>query len=168
MIVRHAQAGDLEDVIRVASGTTGAPHWSREVYAGLLASTPATTVSRTAPMAVLRCCLVLEQGESVCGFGVVSVLKVSPPEAELESIVIATEVQRRGLGTRLLEALIGWSSAQGAGVLRLEVRASNTGAIRLYQRHDFRWEGTRRSYYRDPVEDAVLLTRPLSTDGSKR
>ena len=41
----------------------------------------------------------------------------------------------------------------------LEVRASNEGARRLYERLGFRVAGTRRNYYTNPIEDAVILWR---------
>jgi ribosomal-protein-alanine N-acetyltransferase len=41
------------------------------------------------------------------------------------------------------------------------VRATNRAAVALYGRAGFREVGRRRGYYRDPVEDAVLMRREI-------
>ena len=41
----------------------------------------------------------------------------------------------------------------------LEVRASNSAAIALYQKHGFERVGERKNYYEAPKEDAILMTR---------
>jgi ribosomal-protein-alanine N-acetyltransferase len=78
-------------------------------------------------------------------------------EAELESIGVEAARQRRGVGTRLLEALAGELLGAGAEELFLEVRASNQRALGLYRRAGFVETGRRARYYADPVEDAVLM-----------
>jgi ribosomal-protein-alanine N-acetyltransferase len=53
----------------------------------------------------------------------------------------------------------------------LEVRPSNTPAIALYERFGFRSSGTRRRYYRDTGEDALIMWRireAASAQGSQR
>jgi ribosomal-protein-alanine N-acetyltransferase len=51
--------------------------------------------------------------------------------------------------------------ARAAGVhdATLEVRRSNTAAIRLYERLGFHVEGVRTNYYSEPSEDALILWR---------
>ena len=48
--------------------------------------------------------------------------------------------------------------ANGCRGLTLEVRASNARAIALYERHDFVEVGTRKRYYQDNGEDAIIMT----------
>jgi ribosomal-protein-alanine N-acetyltransferase len=52
----------------------------------------------------------------------------------------------------------------GAPTIRLEVRASNLTAIRLYQRHGFLTLGRRRGYYREPEEDALQMQAPVDAE----
>jgi ribosomal-protein-alanine N-acetyltransferase len=54
-------------------------------------------------------------------------------------------------------------AAIAGGVRRvfLEVRESNAGARSFYARLEFAEAGRRRNYYRDPMEDALLLSRTL-------
>jgi ribosomal-protein-alanine N-acetyltransferase len=78
-------------------------------------------------------------------------------EFEILNLAISKAFRRRGIATRLVSAAVG--SAQTAGTRRtyLEVRASNGGGIAFYMRIGFRVCGRRPNYYREPVEDAVLL-----------
>ena len=53
--------------------------------------------------------------------------------------------------------------ARGAEAATLEVRAGNTAAIQLYEKHGFLLAGRRRNYYEKPVEDALIYwNRTLS------
>jgi ribosomal-protein-alanine N-acetyltransferase len=80
-------------------------------------------------------------------------------EAELLNIAVDPELRRSGLGRELLSGAITWAEGRGAAEMYLEVRASNAGAIALYERYGFRAVGRRRDYYQHPVEDAVLYRR---------
>ena len=83
-------------------------------------------------------------------------------EGEILDLAVRSDARRRGVGTQLLDALLG--ALQGAGVARvhLEVRASNVGAQSFYRRHGFLVSGRRRAYYRTPPEDAVLMGRDVT------
>ncbi len=73
--------------------------------------------------------------------------------------------RRRGLARFLLRAAMRRAARAGARLALLEVRAGNRAALALYERLGFLRRGLRRDYYRQPVEDAVLLTRePLPDD----
>jgi ribosomal-protein-alanine N-acetyltransferase len=93
------------------------------------------------------------------GFTVASLM---PPQAELESISVAAGSQRRGLGRMLFDALLSELRAAGVLEIALEVRASNDAAVAFYRRAGFGQTGTRRAYYADPIEDAVLMRLDLS------
>jgi ribosomal-protein-alanine N-acetyltransferase len=85
-------------------------------------------------------------------------------EVHLLNITVAREHQGCGWGHQLLGHLADWSRAQGAAWLWLEVRASNRGAQRLYQREGFQQVGVRKGYYPAALgrrEDAIVMSRPL-------
>jgi [ribosomal protein S18]-alanine N-acetyltransferase len=74
--------------------------------------------------------------------------------------------QRRRVATRLLEDLYQRVDDPQAR-FTLEVRRSNGGAIRLYEQQGFRPAGTRRRYYQDNGEDALVMWRtPATLEGS--
>lgn len=103
--------------------------------------------------------------ESPAG-GVVGVVLASliPPEAEIFNLVVAADARRQGVAAALMQAILQAMTEAGIRVVRLEVRESNTAAIRLYQGLGFRPAGRRPQYYHDPAEDALLLESILKRD----
>ena len=81
-----------------------------------------------------------------------------PDEAWVQTVAVAPAAQGRGLGDRLLTALLDEAARRRAPAVSLEVRADNPAAQRLYERHGFVRTGVRRGYYR-PGVDAWVLTR---------
>jgi ribosomal-protein-alanine acetyltransferase len=77
-------------------------------------------------------------------------------EWELENIVVAEPVRRKRVGSQLLEALLQYVRERSGEAVFLEVRASNLGARNLYEKAGFMATGRRKSYYADPLEDAIL------------
>ena len=81
-------------------------------------------------------------------------------EMHLLNLTVAPAMQRRGLGQQMLRALCTESRRRGARALLLEVRESNSGGRRLYERFGFHELGLRRGYYpagRGRREDAVVM-----------
>jgi len=81
------------------------------------------------------------------------------------NVAVDPQLQGRGTGTVLLERLLEEVGADGGRPVRLtlEVRRSNEGAIRLYERFGFRAAGLRRRYYHDNGEDALVMWRTPAT-----
>jgi len=77
-------------------------------------------------------------------------------EAELLNLAVHPQARRRGAARALLGLLEGRK-------IWLEVRESNTGAIRFYRAQGFAVCGRRRAYYANPVEDAILMARDALT-----
>jgi ribosomal-protein-alanine N-acetyltransferase len=71
--------------------------------------------------------------------------------------------RRRGIGAALLERLLVETAGDTERGYTLEVRVSNTEAIRLYERFGFRSRGVRRGYYTDNREDALVMWRDADT-----
>ena len=84
-------------------------------------------------------------------------------EAHLLNLCVAPELQRRGLGRRLLQWLIDDVAARGAGTMLLEVRPSNLAARALYLASGFATVGLRKGYYPAGAEreDALVMSRSL-------
>lgn len=105
-------------------------------------------------------CIVLETGEELLGYGIVS---IAAAEAHLLNLCIDPRFRRLGYGERLLDELIRRAREAIAERMLLEVRPSNRSAIDLYRSRGFRPIGTRRGYYQANRgrEDAVVYTLPL-------
>jgi ribosomal-protein-alanine acetyltransferase len=99
-----------------------------------------------------------EGGGTVLGFACAFAVA---DEVELQSLAVERSARGRGLGALLLEALLEWAGRQGYRSLHLEVRAGNAPALALYRRFGFAQTGTRRGYYQDNGEDALLLARDV-------
>jgi [ribosomal protein S18]-alanine N-acetyltransferase len=153
--IRPMNVDDLESVIALERASETAPHWSRAQYQYLLEDTqPGRSVSYLA--------LVAEMDDRVAGFVVVRMLLISDGgEAEVESILVAPHARTRGIASALLAESFDRARRSGIRRLNLEVRASNAAALRLYARAGFLRAGLRRQYYRDPGEDAVLMSIDL-------
>ena len=83
--------------------------------------------------------------------------RVAADEFEILNLAVGKGCRRRGVASQLVNSALEGSRAAGARQAYLEVRASNEGGIAFYARMGFRACGRRPNYYRNPVEDAVLL-----------
>jgi ribosomal-protein-alanine acetyltransferase len=79
---------------------------------------------------------------------------------DLQRIAVTPARQRQGCARALLDAAVAAALADGAERMLLEVAASNTAALRLYEAAGFAGISRRRRYYRDGG-DALVLERPL-------
>ena len=110
------------------------------------------------------CWLYLE-GDAVVGYAVVM---VGAGEAHLLNLSIRREHQRRGLGWRLLAALMDAAHTQGARNMLLEVRPTNHAGTAIYGKAGFARLGVRKAYYpaKNGREDAWVYGRELSAEGT--
>ncbi|MFC4146211.1 ribosomal protein S18-alanine N-acetyltransferase [Micromonospora mangrovi] len=92
-------------------------------------------------------------------------LAVAPPdEAWVQNIAVRRDVQRRGVGRLLLEALLAEAARRGARSTLLEVAADNGPAQRLYATYGFEPIGVRRGYYQPSNTDALVMQRNQEQD----
>lgn len=105
-------------------------------------------------------CRVVCLAEQVIGYGVMS---VGAGEAHILNLCISERHRCRGVGRRLLGYLVERGAAAGMSEAFLEVRPSNTSAIRLYAASGFEQVGMRRGYYQavGGREDAAVLKLTL-------
>jgi ribosomal-protein-alanine N-acetyltransferase len=73
------------------------------------------------------------------------------------NIAVDPPYRRRGIATMMMEELFELTAGDGRRGYTLEVRVSNQGAIKLYERLGFRGRGVRRGYYTDNREDALIM-----------
>ena len=78
-------------------------------------------------------------------------------EAHITTIASAPEVRGYGIGELVLNGLIDLGLQLGARFMTLEVRVSNVVAQNLYLKYGFEARGTRRRYYTDNNEDALVM-----------
>ncbi|MEI4328276.1 ribosomal protein S18-alanine N-acetyltransferase [Streptococcus suis] len=91
------------------------------------------------------------EGQELVGFLAVQTVL---DEMEILQIAVRADFQRLGIASQLMAAVMDWD-----GDIFLEVRESNSAAQALYTRQHFTKIGKRKDYYRNPVEDAVIMKR---------
>ena len=82
-------------------------------------------------------------------------------ELHVNNVAVRTEFRQQGIGAKLLRSALEWAAGRGAGMALLEVREGNQAAQALYSRCGFQVVGRRRGYYRQPLEDALLMSISL-------
>jgi [ribosomal protein S18]-alanine N-acetyltransferase len=89
------------------------------------------------------------------------ILSIVSDEAEIIQVAVKTGFSRLGIGSSLVKDAVFFSMHNGVSEIFLEVRASNEPAVRTYLKNGFEKVGVRKSYYSDPVEDAVMMSKRI-------
>ena len=148
--IRRLSLRDLSAIEEIERGSYDTP-WSRSMFAGELAK----------PGSV---CLGAFEEEQLAGYLITSRYVDA---WHVMNIAVGPQHRRRGIATGLLEKLFELAGDDQERGFTLEVRVSNIGAIKLYERLGFRGRGIRRGYYTDNREDALIMWRdpggPLDT-----
>lgn len=139
-----ATASQLEKIAEIEKECFTTP-WSRHDLSCAL-SNPA-----------FSCLAALNSGET-CGYVIVC---AAADEAEIINLAVERSSRRKGIAEMLMTAAVESAKQKGAVTMYLEVRASNTAAKSLYEKLGFSVIGTRRSYYKNPTEDALLMSKTL-------
>jgi ribosomal-protein-alanine N-acetyltransferase len=149
--IAEAAAADADALVAVEARCSTHP-WSRRHFVAEM-----DRVLRTRTLVVRR--LDPETGAvNIVGF--CSFRRVAD-EVHVENLGVDPGERRQGLGRFLLRTSLGVALGDGARVAFLEVRVGNHAARRLYESEGFKVVGERRGYYSEPLEDAVVLLRPL-------
>lgn len=153
VLIRRGTDDDIPAIERLARSSESAAHWSDQQYESIL-------LADSGEFAHLILVALFPHGSTVLGFLVARHLA---PEWELENIAVARDMRGKGIGTRLMQELIDRANETNSESVFLEVRESNAVARSLYQKLGFRETGRRKSYYTNPLEDAILCCKALRT-----
>ena len=140
--VRRLRLADIADVEEVERRAYSTP-WSRTMFAGEIAK------------ATSRCSGAFD-GPVLAGYLIVSRYVDA---WHVMNVAVDEPYRHRGLAAHMLEELFAATAGDGTRGFTLEVRVSNYGAIRLYERLGFAPTGIRRGYYTDNREDALIMWR---------
>jgi len=142
---------DLRALFALDRATPTAAHWIEADYQGLFVADSG------------RVTLVIEE-DYIQGFIIGRDLG---PEWEIENVVVAEAARHRGMGERLVGELLALAGNRGAQAVFLEVRESNGPARALYTKLGFIESGRRKSYYKNPEEDALLYKKSVAAEAGK-
>ena len=134
-LLRTATLDDLDAIMGLESSTFSTDAWSTDSMRAELANPHARY-------------LVAVRDEAIVGYAGLLAPRRSE-QADIQTITVAPDARRGGLGRALMNALITEARGRGAREIFLEVRADNPGAMSLYENLGFRVEGRKRDAYRD-------------------
>lgn len=80
-------------------------------------------------------------------------------ECFVTNVAVLPNYRKQGVGSALVSRAVENAEANGAAFITLEVRLSNEDAINIYKKFGFESEGVRPKFYRDPEEDALIMTK---------
>jgi [ribosomal protein S18]-alanine N-acetyltransferase len=108
---------------------------------------------------------IAEEEGKMAGFAVVEWALDADVFAYLQTIEVLPEYRGRGIASELLQRIESSSGAAGASSLWLHVDVTNTGAIRLYEKHGFAFQGKKDHYY--ARDRGALIYRKLLEEESE-
>jgi ribosomal-protein-alanine N-acetyltransferase len=144
VVIKDLQLRDLGAIERIERRSYPTP-WSRSMFAGELVKPSSICVGAFE-----------SEREGLVGY----LIAARYVDAwHIMNVAVDPGFQRRGIATLLLDRLFERTGGDPRRGYTLEVRVSNTGAIRLYERVGFKARGVRRGYYTDNHEDALIMWR---------
>jgi ribosomal-protein-alanine N-acetyltransferase len=141
--LRRLTISDLAAIERIERRAYPTP-WSRSMFASELAKTSSICLGAVDT----------EIGDVLVGYLIISRYADA---WHVMNVAVHEDYRGQGIATRLLNRLFELTAGDGRRGYTLEVRVSNSGAIKLYERLGFVPRGIRRGYYTDNREDALIM-----------
>ncbi len=143
---RTATLEDLDQILAIEEDSFATP-WHEETFRSLCTREGVDLI-------------VALSDDQIVGY---AVLWSTVDEGELANIAVKATHRGRGVGGELMGRVVEAAMGRGVRRLFLEVRQSNEFAAKLYQRYEFHEIGVRRGYYQNPIEDARVLVKELTS-----
>ena len=140
--IQRMQKSDVDNVINIEEKAYGEHHWSKESFLNELSNDLA------------RYYAAFDINGNLVGYaGCWQILE----EVHITNIAVSPDFRRQKIGERLLRQIIDDCYKNKAKYITLEVRVSNNAAIKLYEKYGFKSLGTRKGYYQNNNEDALIM-----------
>jgi len=140
LTIRKMSNGDVPAVLAIENESFSTP-WSATSFKHELTN-PFTTLD----VAVLN--------NGIIGY---VCTRIIAEEAHILNLAVHHEFRRRGIASKLVWNALKKLRLSAVNLVTLEVRASNTAAIKLYEKFGFEVIGNRKDYYQKPKEDAIVM-----------
>lgn len=146
--IRPIASDDVHSVLLLARAC-GLSHWNEEEYRAETHRLDSIFFGA------------FEAEKTLCGFIVGRLVPSTNAEvgseAEVYNIGVKKELREQGIGSKLLSLFFQRCREQEVNSVWLDVRESNRPAIEFYKKHGFAALTERKSFYRDPIEDAIVM-----------
>lgn len=143
LTIRRMTKNDIDAAVQVENASFSEP-WTAEMFAETLDLPYARYYAAELPDGTVA---------GICG------VKIIADTGEITNVGVLPAMRGRQIGRRMLERLLDDAAKEGIFSFTLEVRASNTPAVSLYEKLGFRTEGVRKGFYDRPKEDALIMWR---------
>jgi ribosomal-protein-alanine N-acetyltransferase len=144
--LRRATADDHAAIMAIETPTFEPDAWSDETIAAELANIHAYYL------------VAHDEAGTIVGYAGL-LAPVGTGQGDIQTIAVAPEARRHGLGRTLMLALLNEARRRGAEEVLLEVRVDNPAAETLYRDLGFEVIDTRKRYYRGGVDAHVMRLR---------
>ena len=133
---------DIDGIIDIEKQSYGEHHWSKDSFYSELTNNLA------------RYFCAFDKDNNLLGYAGSWIVI---DEAHITNIAVSPEHRSKKIGEALLTAIFDECYKNMVKYLTLEVRVSNTPAINLYEKYSFKSLGTRKGYYQNNNEDALIM-----------
>ena len=140
--ITYMTKDDVENVINIEAEAYGKHHWSKSSFYDEMSNNLAKYY-----------CAKTSDGELVGYAGTWHIID----EGHLTTIAVKKDFLRKHIGEAIIHRIIEDCYKDKVKYLTLEVRVSNIPAIKLYEKYGFQSLGTRKGYYQDNNEDALIM-----------
>ena len=140
--IKPMTKSDIDNVIELEKSSYGKHHWSKESFYNELSNELAKYF-----------CAFDKDNNLIAYCGCWQILE----EAHITTVSVSPDFRRKHIGEALLKKIIDECYKNMVKFITLEVRVSNTPAINLYEKYSFKSLGTRKGYYQDNNEDALIM-----------
>ncbi len=133
---------DVNEVIKIEEASYGEHHWSKDSFYSEVSNNLA------------RYYVAKDENNNILGYiGSWFIIE----EAHITNVSVSPEQRRKSIGEALLVHVVQQCYKEKIKYITLEVRVSNEPAIKLYEKYQFKSLGTRKHYYQDNNEDALIM-----------
>ncbi|MCQ2754238.1 MAG: ribosomal protein S18-alanine N-acetyltransferase [bacterium] len=140
--ITEMTANDIKDVVKIEAEAYGEHHWSTSSFYDELNNNLAKYY-----------CAKTSDGKLVGYAGTWHIID----EGHITTIAVANDYRRNHVGEAIIIKILEDCYKEKIKYLTLEVRVSNNAAIGLYSKYGFNSLGTRKHYYQDNNEDALIM-----------
>jgi len=140
--ITRMTAEDIEDVVQIESEAYGEHHWAKSSFYDEMNNN----------LAKYYCAKTVD-GKLTAYAGTWNIID----ETHITTIAVKPDYMRRHIGEALMIKILEDCYSSKIKYLTLEVRESNIPAIKLYEKYGFQSLGTRKGYYQDNNENALIM-----------
>ena len=134
----------IDEIYKIEIESFAEP-WSRKMFVDLFALDYAV-------------CFAAVENNEVAGYLITYDLL---SEIEILNVAVKKSKRHMKIASKLFDAIFDYAKSANIEIFTLEVRPSNSGAIGLYKKLGFIIDGIRKNYYKNPKEDAILMSLKL-------